>query len=191
MGLVQRIDDVLLRHNVLEVWCPVRVEIPKYNCLQLFYGIMWMTSSVIVLAYCAARSHDAGKIRCWLLFLLGRDWTLVTSCLEPLNSATDGPAEHLKISEWSSCWVSELGEDVVYSTLGRLWLNHDRWYEIMIRAVFLRRVRRFIVVDFVWRKRIEYEIAASFSDEVSQQGVLRPQIYGSSREVYGRRVFGI
>jgi hypothetical protein len=27
----------------------------------------------------------------------------------------------------------------------------------------------------VWRKRIEYEIAASFSEEVSQQGVLRPQ----------------
>ena len=45
----------------------------------------------------------------------------------------------------------------------------------MIRAVFLRRVRRFIVFDLVWRKGIEYEIAASFSDEVSQQGVLRPQ----------------
>ena len=38
----------------------------------------------------------------------------------------------------------------------------------MIRAVFLRRVRGFIVVYFVWRKRIEYEIAASFSDEVSR-----------------------
>ena len=53
-------------------------------------------------------------------------WTLVTSCLEPLNSATDGPAEHLKISEWSSYWVSELGEDAVYSTPERRWLNHDR-----------------------------------------------------------------
>ena len=52
----------------------------------------------------------------------------VTSCLEPLNSATDGPAEplNLKIGESSSCWVSELGEDVVYSTPERRWLNHDR-----------------------------------------------------------------
>ena len=45
----------------------------------------------------------------------------VTSCLEPLNSATDGPAEHLKISDWSSYWVSKLGEDVVYSTPERRW----------------------------------------------------------------------
>ena len=52
----------------------------------------------------------------------------VTSCLEPLNSATDGPAEplNLKIGELSSCWVSELDEDVVYSTPERRWLNHDR-----------------------------------------------------------------
>ena len=52
----------------------------------------------------------------------------VTSCLEPLNSATDGPAEplNLNIGELSSCWVSELGEDVVYSTPARRWLNHDR-----------------------------------------------------------------
>ena len=118
-------------------------------------------------AKCAADSN----------FYLNAMWMLVTSCLEPLNSATDGPAEHLnlKIGESSSCWVSELGEDVVYSTPKRRWLNHDGWYEIMIRAVFLRRVRRFSVFGFVWRKRIEYEIASSFLDEVSQQGVLRPQ----------------
>ena len=69
-------------------------------------------------AKCAADSN----------FYLNAMWTLVTSCLEPLNSATDGPAEplNLKIGESSSCWVSELGEDAVYSTPERRWLNHDR-----------------------------------------------------------------
>ena len=69
----------------------------------------------------------------------------------------------------------------------------------MIRAVFLRRVRRFIVVDFVWRKRIEYEIAASFSDEVSQQGVLRPQslwelqrnLWETTEKFMGAGFFGV
>ena len=60
-------------------------------------------------------------------FYLNAMWMLVTSCLEPLNSATDGPAEHLnlKIGESSSCWVSELGEDVVCSTPERRWLSFE------------------------------------------------------------------
>ena len=41
MGLVQRIDDVLLRYNVSWSRCPVRVEIPKYNCYNHFMWIMW------------------------------------------------------------------------------------------------------------------------------------------------------
>ena len=68
-------------------------------------------------AQCAADSN----------FYLNAMWTLVTSCLEPLNSATDGPAEqlNLKIGESSSCWVSELGEDVVCSTPERRWLSFE------------------------------------------------------------------
>ena len=54
----------------------------------------------------------------------------VTSCLEPLNSATDGPAEplNLKISELSSCWVSELGRMLFVPRLrgDGCHLNHDR-----------------------------------------------------------------
>ena len=68
-------------------------------------------------AQCAADSN----------FYLNAIGTYRTACLEPLNSATDGPAEYLiwKIGEPSSCWVSDLGEDVVYSAPERRWLNHD------------------------------------------------------------------
>ena len=60
-------------------------------------------------------------------FYLNAMWMLVTSCLEPLNSATDEPVEHLnlKIGESSSCWVSELGEYVVCSTPERRWLSFE------------------------------------------------------------------
>ena len=54
----------------------------------------------------------------------------VTSCLEPLNSATDGPAEplNLKIGELSSCWMSELGRMLFVPRLrgDGCHLNHDR-----------------------------------------------------------------
>ena len=65
----------------------------------------------------------------------------VTSCLEPLNSATDGPAEplNLKIGELSSCWVSELGRMLFVPRLrgDGCHLNHDRWYEIVVRAAWV------------------------------------------------------
>ena len=71
-------------------------------------------------AQCAADSN----------FYLNAMWTLVTSCLEPLNSATDGPAEplNLKIGELSSCWVSELGRMLFVPRLrgDGCHLNHDR-----------------------------------------------------------------
>ena len=77
-------------------------------------------------AQCAADSN----------FYLNAMWTLVTSCLEPLNSATDGPAEHLKISEWSSCCVIDSGRMLFVPRLrgDGCHLNHDRWYEIVVRA---------------------------------------------------------
>merc|ERR1719491_2119804 len=37
VGLVQRIDDVLLRHNCILKLCPVRVEIPKYYLLTTIF----------------------------------------------------------------------------------------------------------------------------------------------------------
>ena len=66
-------------------------------------------------------------------------WTLVTSCLEPLNSATNGPAEHLKISEWSSCCVIDSGRMLFVPRLrgDGCHLNHDRWYEIVVRAAWV------------------------------------------------------
>ena len=63
-------------------------------------------------------------------FYLNAMWMLVTSCLDPLNSATDGPAEHLnlKIGESSSCWVIDSGRMLFVPRLrgDGCHLNHDR-----------------------------------------------------------------
>ena len=141
-------------------------------------------------AQCAADSN----------FYLNAMWTYRTSCFGPLNSATDGPAEYLKIGEWSSCWVSELGEDVVYSTPERRWLNHDRWYEIMIRAVFWRRVRRFIVGWFCVEEedRMIWNCGFVFRRSVTAGSVEAAKFMGAAeefmrdhREIHGSWVFGV
>ena len=131
VGLVQRIDDVS--------WslCPVRVEISKYYCLQPFLWNNVNDSLQIILLHNAP--HEAmmrAKYAANSFFYLNAMWTLVTSCLEPLNSATDGPAEHLKISEWSSCCVIDSGRMLFVPRLrgDGCHLNHDRWYEIVVRA---------------------------------------------------------
>ena len=141
-------------------------------------------------AQCAADSN----------FYLNAIGTHRTYCLETLNSATDGPAEYLKIGEWSSCWVSELGEDVVYSTPERRWLNHDRWYEIMIRAVFSRRVRRYIVRWFCVEEedRMIWNCGFVFRRSVTAGSVEAAKFMGAAeefmgdhREIHGSWVFGV
>ena len=124
-------------------------------------------------------------------------WTLVIFCLEPLNSATDGPAEHLKISEWSSCCVVDSGRMLFVPRLrgDGCHLNHDRWYEIVVRA------------SGVW----PYVGSSSFlvcggrgsiaavSDEVLQLGVYAAakfmgaaeKFMGDHREIHGSWVFGV
>jgi len=117
-------------------------------------------------------------------FYLNAMWTLVTSCLEPLNSATDGPAEHLKISEWSSCCVIDSGRMLFVPRLrgDGCHLNHDRWYEIVVRA---SGVWPFVGSSSFWF--VEEEDRLQLSQMKCYSGsVCSCKVYGSCRGIYGR-----
>lgn len=162
----------------LEVGCPVRVEIPKCN-LQLFYGIMWTIS----LQLCSRLSRR-NKLWC------GRN-ALLTPISTWMRLEVESPLvwnlwillpmgrQNLWIwilASWAAAgWASLVRMLFVPRLRGDGWIMIDdmrSWFE----RCFDVGCDVSSLVDFVWRKRIEwYEIAASFSEEVSQQGVLRPQ----------------
>ena len=129
-------------------------------------------------------------------FYLNAMWTLVTSCLEPLNSATDGPAEHLKISEWSSCCVIDSGRMLFVPRLrgDGCHLNHDRCYEIVVRA---SGVWPFEGSSSFWF--VEEEDRLRLSQMKCYSGSLCScKVYGSCRgivgdhrEIHGSWVFGV
>ena len=110
----------------LEVPCPVRVEIPKYNCYNRFMWIMWTILSNYSFAYGAAWSYDAGTMRCWLQFLLERDVD-VSHLLFGTSEFCYRWARRI-FEDW---WVEQLRDrfwkDVVCSMPERRWLSFEPW----------------------------------------------------------------
>ena len=180
MGLVQRIDDVLLRHKcILKFGVQSEVKIPKYNCynhfyvnnvndsLQLFFRVwrrmqLWCGRNVLltpISTWMRLEVESPLVWNLWILLPMGRQnlWIWI-------------------LASWAAAgWASLVRMLFIPRLRGDGWIMIDdmrSWFERCFRVGC--DVSSF--VDFVWRKRIEwYEIAASFSEEVSQQGVLRPQ----------------
>ena len=128
-------------------------------------------------------------------FYLNAMWTLVTSCLEPLNSATDGPAEHLKIGEWSSCCVIDSGRMLFVPRLrgDGCHLNHDRWYEIVVFGERSLTLCGFFVVFGLWRKRIDcsclrWSVTVGVYAAAKFMGAAE-EFMGDHREIHGSWFF--